>query len=182
MNKRLKLDFAAFKQYIKSTYETEDAVLFPDLPVGQVFDDDLEKEQAFNGAFSDSKNFTVLMHGPKNSPYEGGVFRFEVVIPTGYPMYPPKVKCKTEIYHPNISKSYVCAETLQDGWSPAMGLKQLFMSLYAIMFAPNSKGTAKTITDDDIAQHEKHLEKVSEHTAKHAAIPVLLAIKDTKEP
>jgi ubiquitin-conjugating enzyme (huntingtin interacting protein 2) len=41
--------------------------------------------------------------GPGGTPYEGGVFEIDIVIPKQYPFEPPKMKYMTKIWHPNIS-------------------------------------------------------------------------------
>jgi ubiquitin-protein ligase len=41
--------------------------------------------------------------GPSGTPYEGGVFEIDIVIPKQYPFEPPKMKYMTKIWHPNIS-------------------------------------------------------------------------------
>jgi ubiquitin-protein ligase len=41
--------------------------------------------------------------GPTGTPYEGGVFEIDIVIPKQYPFEPPKMKYMTKIWHPNIS-------------------------------------------------------------------------------
>ena len=46
--------------------------------------------------------FNVLIAGPADTPYEGGVFKFELFLPKEYPMVPPKVRALTKIYHPNF--------------------------------------------------------------------------------
>jgi hypothetical protein len=43
------------------------------------------------------------MPGPSGTPYEGGVFEIDIVIPKQYPFEPPKMKYMTKIWHPNIS-------------------------------------------------------------------------------
>jgi len=48
--------------------------------------------------------FNVMILGPSQSPYEGGVFKLELFLPEEYPMAPPKVRFLTKIYHPNIDK------------------------------------------------------------------------------
>jgi ubiquitin-conjugating enzyme E2 N len=157
-DRRLKKDFTALKKYIFDNYEDDDAVLFPNCKEGASFD----------SAFLDMRHFVILMKGPKDSPYENGLFEFETVIPNDFPMKPPEIKCKTEIYHPNISKNHVCVETLSAGWSPALGLKQVFMSIYAVMFAPHGSEnrSAEKLTKKDLMHHDNFLKKASDTTAR----------------
>ncbi|KAK6919711.1 Ubiquitin-conjugating enzyme E2 [Dillenia turbinata] len=49
--------------------------------------------------------FNVMILGPTQSPYEGGVFKLELFLPEEYPMAAPKVRFLTKIYHPNIDKT-----------------------------------------------------------------------------
>ncbi|KAM7503339.1 hypothetical protein LguiB_002243 [Lonicera macranthoides] len=49
--------------------------------------------------------FNVMILGPSQSPYEGGVFKLELFLPEEYPMAAPKVRFLTKIYHPNIDKA-----------------------------------------------------------------------------
>ncbi|KAA3467823.1 ubiquitin-conjugating enzyme E2 36 [Gossypium australe] len=48
--------------------------------------------------------FNVMILGPTQSPYEGGVFKLELFLPEEYPMAAPKVRFRTKINHPNIDK------------------------------------------------------------------------------
>jgi len=40
--------------------------------------------------------FDVTIHGPTQSPYEGGIFRLELFLPEDYPMTPPKIRFLTK--------------------------------------------------------------------------------------
>lgn len=39
---------------------------------------------------SNARYFHVLVSGPSESPYEGGLFKLELFLPEEYPMAPPK--------------------------------------------------------------------------------------------
>ena len=58
--------------------------------------------------------FDVAIHGPSQSPYEGGIFKLELFLPDDYPMTPPKIRFLTKIYHPNIDRlGRICLDVLK---------------------------------------------------------------------
>uniref|UniRef100_A0A2K5PAT0 UBC core domain-containing protein n=1 Tax=Cebus imitator TaxID=2715852 RepID=A0A2K5PAT0_CEBIM len=64
--------------------------------------------------------------------YQGGKFQFETEVPDAYNMVPPKVKCLTKIWHPNITETgEICLSLLREhsidgtGWAPTRTLKDL---------------------------------------------------------
>ncbi|XP_047320225.1 ubiquitin-conjugating enzyme E2 36-like [Impatiens glandulifera] len=65
--------------------------------------------------------FNVMILGPSQSPYEGGVFKLELFLSEEYSMAAPKVRFLTKIYHPNIDKlGRICLDILKDKWSPTL--------------------------------------------------------------
>ena len=78
-----------------------------------------DKDMTFNINYWDKKvknpyEWKVVYLGPKNTPYEGGIFTVKVVIPTNYPDSKPQFFFITKIYHLNIcwykdtSDGHVC--------------------------------------------------------------------------
>lgn len=65
-----------------------------------------EEEQFQAGPIEDSDMFvwSADLPGPKDSPYEGGIFHLKIEFPKDYPNYPPKIQFMTNIYHPCIKK------------------------------------------------------------------------------
>lgn len=62
--------------------------------------------------------------GPRDTPYEGGVFDAELLLPEDYPMNAPKVLFSTKIFHPNIDKlGRVCLDILKNNWTPVLQIK-----------------------------------------------------------
>lgn len=53
----------------------------------------------------DFKKWTAYILGPEDSPYEGGLFKLNIIIPENYPFKSPTIAFDTKIYHPNISSS-----------------------------------------------------------------------------
>uniref|UniRef100_A0A8B9QC77 E2 NEDD8-conjugating enzyme n=1 Tax=Apteryx owenii TaxID=8824 RepID=A0A8B9QC77_APTOW len=67
---------------------------------------------------------------PDEGYYQGGKFQFETEVPDAYNMVPPKVKCLTRIWHPNITETgEICLSLLREhsidgtGWAPTRTLK-----------------------------------------------------------
>ena len=69
---------------------------------------DIEASPEYKLAFpdpNDKLHFTI-MFTPTDGMYVQGKFLFEVEIPRDYPHSPPKLLCKTSIYHPNIDRGF----------------------------------------------------------------------------
>ena len=68
--------------------------------------------------------FSVNLDGPPESPFEGGLFHCDLLLPEDYPMSPPKIIFNTKIFHPNIDKlGRVCLDILKNNWTPALQIK-----------------------------------------------------------
>ena len=53
--------------------------------------------------------------GPEGSPYEGGLFYLNIVIPNNYPFSPPKIMFETKVYHCNIGiGGDICLDLLKE--------------------------------------------------------------------
>lgn len=102
------------------------------------------------------RHFSVMIRGPQDSPFEGGVFELELFLPEEYPMAPPKVRFLTKIYHPNIDTlGRICLDILKDKWSPALQIRTVLLSIQALLSAPNpddplSEKIAKAWRDNEV--------------------------------
>ncbi|CAH2221807.1 ubiquitin-conjugating enzyme E2 T [Pelobates cultripes] len=80
--------------------------------------------------------------GGSGSPYEGGIFNLEIVIPERYPFEPPKIRFLTPIYHPNIDTAgRICLDILKlppkGAWRPALNISTVLTSIQLLMNEPN---------------------------------------------
>ncbi|XP_075034995.1 ubiquitin-conjugating enzyme E2 T-like [Mixophyes fleayi] len=95
--------------------------------------------------------------GGQGSPYEGGVFSLEIVVPERYPFEPPRVQFLTPIYHPNIdSAGRICLDILKPppkgAWRPALNLSSVLTSIQLLMNEPNPEDPLMA----DIAREYKY--------------------------
>lgn len=109
--------------------------------------------------------------GPPNTPYDGGRFQLEILIPETYPFNPPKVKFLTKIWHPNISSvtGAVCVDILKDQWAAAMTLRTVMLSLQALMGAPEPDDPQDAVVATQFKEsHQMFLTTAQHWTAVYA--------------
>jgi len=119
---------------------------------------------------SNARYFKISIEGPKDSPYENGVFKLELFLPEEYPMSAPKVRFMTKIYHPNIDKlGRICLDILKDKWSPALQIRTVLLSIQALLSAPNPDDPlANDVAEQWKTNESKAISTAKEWTARHA--------------
>ena len=108
--------------------------------------------------------------GPKDSPYEGGVFFLSISFPPDYPFKPPKINFTTKIYHCNINQhGVICLDILRDQWSPALTLPKVLLSISSLLTDPNPKDPfVADIAEQLVTDRKKHDQYAREWTQKYA--------------
>jgi ubiquitin-protein ligase len=53
----------------------------------------------------DIRHWVGWILGPDGTPYEGGRFEVDIIVPDMYPFVPPKARFITKLYHPNVSSA-----------------------------------------------------------------------------
>lgn len=83
-------------------------------------------------------HYEGIIIGPLDTPYENGVFPFNMDLPTDYPMKPPKIQFNTKIFHPNIfPNGYICLSILKEEWSAALAIRKTLLSVQSLFNDPN---------------------------------------------
>jgi len=124
---------------------------------------------------------TVEFHGPKESPYEGGVWKVRVELPDAYPYKSPSVGFVNRIFHPNVDEmaGSVCLDVINQTWSPMFDLVNVFeVFLPQLLLYPNPtdplNGEAAALL---MREPDAYNSKVKEYVAKYAQ-PVDSATKE----
>jgi len=78
------------------------------------------------------------IEGPQGTPYENGIFRVKLFIPSEFPQIAPKGYFLTKIFHPNVSeKGEICVNTLKRDWNPKQwSLYNLFEVIKCLLIVP----------------------------------------------
>mmetsp|Transcript_1791 Transcript_1791/g.3882 ORF Transcript_1791/g.3882 Transcript_1791/m.3882 type:complete len:149 (-) Transcript_1791:83-529(-) len=86
----------------------------------------------------DMFNWVATIQGPKDSPYEGGIFYLSILLPADYPFKPPHVRFTTKLYHPNINDhGGESIDIIKDRWSPALTIEKVLFALVSLLRDPN---------------------------------------------
>jgi ubiquitin-conjugating enzyme E2 N len=123
-----------------------------------------QKEQGLDIFTTKDNNRYVFMKliGPKDTPYENGIFYIEFYFPDDYPSCPPEARFLTKIFHPNIDKiGRICLDILKDKWTAAFQLRTIGLSLMVLLSEPNLNDPL----DSNVASKFKADKKLAEKTA-----------------
>jgi ubiquitin-conjugating enzyme E2 M len=86
---------------------------------------------------NDLLNFKLVIC-PDEGIYRGGQFVFNFAIGQGYPHEPPKVRCDTKVYHPNIDlEGNICLNILREDWKPVLTVNSIIYGLQYLFLEPN---------------------------------------------
>jgi len=97
----------------------------------------------------------VLLFGPQETIFEGGIFKCQLKFPNDYPNKPPEFKFITNLLHPNIyTDGKICISILRTGvdqfgyehiserWNPSHSVNSILISILNILSEPNLESPA----------------------------------------
>ncbi|KAK3927195.1 NEDD8-conjugating enzyme Ubc12 [Frankliniella fusca] len=81
-----------------------------------------------------------------------------------YPHEPPKVKCETTVYHPNIDmEGNVCLNILREDWKPVLTVNSIVYGLQYLFLEPNPEDPlnkeAAELLQSNRRQFEQNVQK-----------------------
>ena len=116
--------------------------------------------------------WNLMICGPEDSPYAGGLFDIRVEFTESYPNQPPAFYFLTPIYHVNIaSNGAVCHTVLDSKYDPSISVYHII--LYIISMMRNPEPASYMADRAELANlynsnRERYLENAREHTRNHA--------------
>ncbi|KAJ5077563.1 ubiquitin-conjugating enzyme e2 2 [Anaeramoeba ignava] len=113
--------------------------------------------------------WTALIFGPEDTPWEGGTFRLSLVFTSEYPDKPPKVKFLSKIFHPNVyNDGSICLDILKDQWSPIYDTGAILTSIQSLLTDPNPSSPANAIAaklyEHSRSEYEKKVRQIVEES------------------
>lgn len=116
--------------------------------------------------------FHVVFYGPKDSPYESGVWKVHVELPEAYPYKSPSIGFMNRIFHPNVDEmaGSVCLDVINQTWSPMFDLINVFeVFLPQLLLYPNPtdplNGEAAALL---MREPQAYAQKVKDYVARFA--------------
>ena len=139
-----------------------------DMDVVKLLMSDYKVEMVNDG----TTEFYVEFHGPKDSPYSGGLWKVHVELPDAYPYKSPSIGFVNKMYHPNVDETAgsVCLDVINQTWSPMFDLINVFdVFLPQLLLYPNPSdpldGEAAALL---MKEPEAYNAKVKEYVMAHA--------------
>ncbi|CAJ1025545.1 putative Ubiquitin-conjugating enzyme [Leishmania utingensis] len=104
----------------------------------------------------------AVISGPCDTPWEGGLFKLDLIFGDDYPFSPPKVRFLTKgMFHPNVYvDGNICMDTLKGNWQSSLNLETLLISIQSLLSDPNplsaaNGAAARLLTENRSAYDEK---------------------------
>lgn len=161
------------------------------------------KEDPVEGVFIELINDNLFkwrawIEGPKETPYEGGIFQTELTFPDDYPMMPPTMYFTSKFWHPNVyTDGKVCISILHppgddpmsgehssERWRPTQTVQSILLSVISMLSDPNTSSAANVDASVEFRDHRDtkfadHVKKCVEAAMKDVPSYVKIPHPDT---
>lgn len=123
--------------------------------------------EGFSAGLVDEANiyeWEIVVMGPPDTLFEGGVFRARLSFPYNYPVMPPTLRFISEMWHPNVyADGTVCISILhepgedkygyerpEERWLPVHTVETIMLSVISMLSSPNLESPANPDAARDV--------------------------------
>ncbi|ANQ11055.1 Uncharacterized protein PCOAH_00052180 [Plasmodium coatneyi] len=100
---------------------------------------------------------------PKESYFRGKTVNFVILFKDTYPIAPPKIKCHSKIFHPNIDdRGNVCLNVLKLEWNPIINLQMLILGLLLLLNEPSTEDPFNHAAAEVFARDKKKFQEIND--------------------
>ncbi|KAJ1300680.1 hypothetical protein OPQ81_002327 [Rhizoctonia solani] len=147
--------------------------------------------EGFSAGLVDDSNimeWEVMIIGPPDTLYEGGIFKARLTFPENFPLYPPEMRFITKMWHPNIyPDGKVCISILHapgedqygfeqagERWLPVHTVESILLSVISLLSSdtPNTDSPANVDAAvqvrNDIEGYRKRVRRLAREAAEEA--------------
>lgn len=142
--------------------------IFKEAEASSVFE--LSKKE---NAYDNKLKFNMLIKGPVDTAYEGGLFEISFDCIGGYPLKAPEILCTTLVYHPNVDNDThkICLD-INKKWTPKMTILSVLNLIQDLFRNPNTSESVNPQIAEEFSNKKQDFEKmakfyVSEYGYKH---------------
>ena len=136
---------------------------------------------------NDFKHLRVSFKGPKGTPYDNGIYYFDIVLKDDYPSSKPLVTFMTKIFHPNIelNSGKICLYYINH-YSQYNTLSELILIIYNLLAKPNFDELLNPLAKKEdyektaLEYNNKYANKLKNWTT-YNFIPIIIIVKEMKK-
>eukprot|EP00484_Ammonia_sp_Unknown_P006020 CAMPEP_0197074974 /NCGR_PEP_ID=MMETSP1384-20130603/211377_1 /TAXON_ID=29189 /ORGANISM="Ammonia sp." /LENGTH=866 /DNA_ID=CAMNT_0042513817 /DNA_START=10 /DNA_END=2611 /DNA_ORIENTATION=+ len=114
----------------------------------------------------------LVLCGPIDTPYQGGVYLLYMQFAEEYPEKPPKMRFITPIKHVNVnSYGRICHSVFDRNYQPDTKVRDILDNVFGLLLEPDWDDPLDSVLRQEYADNKhKFRESVCNHTIKHAML------------
>jgi peroxin-4 len=123
-----------------------------------------------NGNEKDYFHWKACFIGPKNTPYENGLYFIELKLDDGYPATKPLARFRTRIFHPNVNwcSGQICLDYIKSNWSTNNTLRDTILCIFNLLKNPVFNSALNGDTNKDGKEAPDFKEKARNYRQQYA--------------
>ena len=114
----------------------------------------------------------LILVGPENTSYDGGIFHLFIEFTDQYPSKPPNIRFLTPIYHCNINQAgKVCHSILDRFYVPGLRIRNILDYVYGLLMDPAPDDPLDSVKANELRFNPtSYNDNARDYTEKHAKV------------